>query len=58
MIPNPQLGIGWGLDIIRGTLTVSELTAGTDGKRRVTREPIFMQMFSWKGIKDQRTGLQ
>lgn len=50
MIPNPQLGIGWGLGYHPGK-AASELTAGTDGKRKVTREPIFMQMFSCTGIK-------
>lgn len=35
-------------------MTAGELTAGTDGKGKVTRESVLMHMFSWKGTKELR----
>lgn len=35
-------------------MTASELAAGADGKEKVTKEPVFMQMFPCRSTKEQR----
>lgn len=35
-------------------MTAGELAAGADGKEKVTKEPVFMQMFPCRSTKEQR----